>query len=239
MAKKGECRHQKRISKPKAIPITDKKAKTWITTTGPGPHPKRSSIPLSVLLRDVLGMAKSNREARAIIVQRLVEIDGKARTGEDFPVGLMDVVGFPKADKYYHIIVDWKGRLQPMEIKKDEAKRKILRVVNKHVAPGARLNLTFHDGKNMKGDNHVHCGDSVVVSLPEVKLLEHLKLESGARCLIREGKHAGRIVTLNGIIARKAGKPAEAKVSGGKEEGEFITVAKYLFVVDSKFGVSG
>jgi small subunit ribosomal protein S4e len=236
MAKKGECKHQKRIAKPKAIPITDKKASTWITRTGSGPHPKRSAIPLSVLLRDVLKVAKTAREARAIFVSRLVEVDGKARTEGKFPVGLMDVVGLPKAGKYFRIVVDWKGRLKPVEIKKGEAGSKILRVVNKHVAPGAKIYLTFHDGKNMAGDSHIKCGDSIVVSLPDVKMKEHLKLNPGARCLIREGKHAGKIVTLSEIIQRKAGRPNEAKVSLGKEE--FITVAKYLFVVDSSFGVS-
>jgi len=236
MAKKGEGKHVKRIAKEKAIPITDKKAHVWITKTGPGPHPKRSSIPLSVLLRDVLGVAKTAKEARSILVQRLVEVDGKARASGEFPVGLMDVVGMPKADRYYRIVVDWKGRLKPLEIKKGESKRKILRVVKKHIAPGARINLTFHDGRNMAGDNHVRPGDSVIVSLPEAKMVEHLKLQPGARCLIREGKHAGTIVTLNEIIQRKAGKSAEAKVASGKDE--FITVAKYLFVVDSGFGVS-
>ena len=236
MAKKGENKHQKRIAKPKAIPITDKKASTWITRTGPGPHPKQGAVPLVVLLRDVLGLAKTAREARGILSQRLVEVDGRVRTTEQFPVGLMDVVGFPKADKHYRIVVDWKGRLIPVEIKKEEASQKILRVVKKHIAPKARINLTFHDGRNTKGDNHIHPGDSVVVSLPDAKILEHLKLEPGARCLIREGKHAGTIVTLNEIIQRKAGKPSEAKVSS--EKGEFITVAKYLFVVDSKFGVA-
>lgn len=237
MAKKGECKHQKRIAKPKAIPITDKKASTWITRTGPGPHPKMGAVPLSVLLRDVLGVAKTAREARAILVQRLVEIDGVVRSEGKFPVGIMDVVGLPKAGKYYRMAVDWKSRLKPVEIKKAEAGMKILKVVKKHVAPGAKITLTFHDGKNMAGDNHVHCGDSVMVSLPEVKMKEHLKLQPGARCLIREGKHAGKVVTLSEIIQRKAGRPNEAKVSSGKEE--FITVAKYLFVVDNSFGVSG
>jgi len=236
MAKKGECKHQKRISKPKAIPITDKKASTWITRTAPGPHSKEGAIPLSVLLRDVLRVAKTAREARAILVQRLVEVDGTVRTGEKFPVGIMDVVGLPKAGKYYRIAVDWKSRLTPAEIKKDEAGRKILKVVKKHVAPGGKITLTFHDGRNMAGDNHIHCGDSMVVGLPDVKMKEHLKLQPGARCLIREGKHAGKVVTLSEIIQRKAGKPNEARVASGKDE--FVTVAKYLFVVDQSYGVS-
>jgi hypothetical protein len=38
-------------------------------------------------------------------------------------------------------------------------------------------------------------------------------------------------------MERKSRRPSEAKVTGA-DKAEFITVAKYLFVVDSKFGVS-
>jgi small subunit ribosomal protein S4e len=228
-------KHQKRIAKPNAIPITDKKANVWITKSEPGPHPASSSIPLVVLLKDVLGFAKTNKEARTIIVQRRVEVDGVVRCEEKFPVGLMDAVSFPKAGKHYRITVDWKGRLKPLEIEEGQAKTKIIKVRGKHAAPGKKFNLSFHDGRNMFGDNHIHPGDSIVVALPEAKMQTHLKLENGARCLVREGKHAGTIVKLNEIIPRAAGKSAEAKVSRGDEE--FVTIADYLFVVDENFKV--
>ena len=48
--------------------------------------------------------------------------------------------------------------------------------------------------------------------------------------MITEGKHAGTIAKLVDIIERQEGKPAEAKLDS--KDGEFITVAKYLFVVD-------
>jgi small subunit ribosomal protein S4e len=237
MAKKGEKKHMKRIAKPKAIPIIDKKASKFITRTACGPHQMKGAVPLSVLLRDMLQVAMNAKEARTILRGRMVEIDGTVRTAEDFPVGIMDAVALPKAGKYYRIVVDWKGRLKAIETTKEDSGRKIMHVVRKHVAPGAKITLTFHDGRNMLGDNKVRCGDSVIVSLPKPKILEHLKLEPGARCLVREGKHAGSIVTLNELMERKARRPSEAKVTGADKD-EFITVAKYLFVVDSKFGVS-
>jgi len=236
MAKRGRGNHQKRIAKPESIPLTDKKANTWMINPCPGSHSKRNSMPLSVLVKDVLGVAKSAKEARMILVKRMVEVDGRVRTEEKFPVGLMDTISFPKAEKYYRIVVDWKGRLKPIEISKAQAKRKIVRVIGKHVAPGAKISLTFHDGKNLVSDNHIHPGDGLVISLPEAKMESHLKLTPGAKCLIVEGKHAGAIVTLNELIMRKGGKPSEAKVTGA--EGEFITVARYLFVVDDSFEVS-
>ena len=236
MGKRGIRNHQKRLSKPKAVPLTDKKGKTWTTKVMPGPHGAKAAMSLSVLLKDVLHVAKTNKESKIILNNRLVQVDGRIRTEPKFPIGFMDVISLPKAEKYYRILIDWKGRLNPVEITKEQAGSKILRVIGKHIAPGAKTNLTFHDGRNMYGDNHPKLGDSIVVDLPKIKMSAHLKLEPGAKCLIREGKHAGHLVSLTEIIPRSAGKPAEAKVSA--DGVELVTVAKYLFVVDEKFEVA-
>jgi len=233
MAKRGGTKHMKRLASPKAMPLHNRKESTWLINTAPGPHPKKHAIPIAVLLRDVLGLVGTAREAKRVLAARRVLVDGRARTDEKFPVGLMDIISIPVADKQYRILIDRKGRLMPVEISKEEAASKIVRVVKKHTVPGGKLNLTFHDGRNMLGDNHVHVGDSVVLSIPEAKLGSHLKRDTGSSCLIVEGKHAGSVVKLKELIQRKGGKPSEALVQGDKEE--FITVAKYLFVVDAAF----
>lgn len=233
MAKRGGTKHMKRLATPKAVPIHDKKDRKWIINTAPGPHPKKRSMSLGVLLRDVLGIATTAREAKRALSSRLVLVDGRVRTDEKFPVGLMDVISIPKMDLHLRVMVDDKGRLMTNKIPKSESSHKLLKVVGKHTVSGGKLSLTFHDGKNLIADNHVRVGDSVMVSLPEAKMKSHLKRDKGCQCLVMEGKHAGSIVRLKDIIERKGGKPNEALVA---EDGhEFITVAKYLFVVDDSF----
>jgi small subunit ribosomal protein S4e len=233
MAKRGGTKHLKRIAAPKAILVHDKKERKWMTKHAPGPHAKKYSTPLGVLVRDVIKIAETLREVRKILAGRMCEVDGRVRTDEKFPVGLMDVISFPKAGKHYRMMVDGKGRLVPREITKEESASKIVRVVKKHTIPGGKLSVMFHDGKNMLSDNHLRVGDSVVISLPVAKLKTHLKREKGAKCLVVEGKHAGKIVKLKELIERKGGMPPEALVQDKSEE--FITVAKYLFVVDEGF----
>jgi len=235
MSKQGGTKHVKRIAAAKAIPITDKKARTWMLRPFPGPHPRKASMPIGVLLRDILKIAETAKEIKKALSAKLVLVDGKARSEEKFPCGMMDVISFPKADKYYRLVVDWKGRIVPIEITKESASSKILKVVGKHTMTGGKLSATFHDGRNAVVDNHIKVGDSVVVSLPDAKVKTHLKMHPGARCLVREGKHAGHIVKLKEMIMRRGGKPNEALVTG--DDGEFITVAKYLFVVDDNFKV--
>lgn len=242
MAKRGESKHVKRIAISKAIPITNKKESTWMIRSLPGPHPKKMSINLGVLVRDILKLAKTAAEVKKILNQRLVYVDNKIRTDPKFIVGLMDIVSFPKIEKHFRMVVDWKGRLVPIEVPKTEANTKLLRVVGKNTMPGGKISISFHDGKNLIADNHVKVGDSVLVSLPNAKVKpkfeHHLNLHKGATCLIYEGKHSGKIVKLKDIVVRKGSKPSEAIVHivGGED---FITVAKYLFVVDEKFSLKG
>ncbi len=232
MGKRGAPRHLKRIVAPTTVPVHNKKETTWMVKPFPGAHPSGRCMPLGVLLRDVLNVAKSSREVKAILSGRMVEVDGKVRVEEKFPVGLMDTISIPKSGKHYRIRLDDKGRLVPVEIKKDDAAKKLLKVVKKHTVKKGKTTLTFHDGRNLLSDNHVMVGDSVVVSIPTAELKSHLKREKGARCLVMDGKHAGSIVSLKEIVHRKGGKPDEAIVTQDKEE--FVTVAKYLFVVDEE-----
>ncbi len=233
MAKIGRTRHLKRIAIPKAIPLTSKKENTWLLKAHPGPHPAKFSMPLAVLLRDILQIAKTGKEAKNILNARAVKVDGKVRTEAKFPVGLMDVISMESADKYYRLNVDSKGRLAVQELSKGEITKKLVKVVKKHTIKKGKINLTFHDGKNLIADNNVHVGDSVVITLPDAKFNTLVKLQVGARCLITEGKHAGMVAILKEIIQRKEGKASEAKLDVNGSE--FITVAKYLFPVDGSF----
>jgi len=233
MGKRGGTKHQKRAAVSKSVPITDKKKSTWAVKDCPGPHNGRYCIPLGMLLRDILGVTKTKRETSRVLSGRMITVDGKTRVNEKFPVGLMDVIEFPSAGKHYRIVVKEKGRLYPVEVSKDDTKKKILKVVKKHSGKGNKIILTFHDGRNVFGDNNIRVGDSVIFDLSSGKIKDVLKLQKGARCLIVEGKHAGLIAKLEDVKEKEGMKP-QATLKG-KEE--FITVAGYLLVVDDSFKV--
>ena len=230
MAKKGGTYHTKRLAIAKAIPVSDKKVHKFMMSTAPGPHGRAKAIPLGVLLREILGITKSAHESRKILNTKQVFVDGKARKDERFPIGLMDLVSFPKAHKTYRIEVNKKSQLIPVEVKSTTSK--IGKVIGKHTVRKGKITITLHDGRNISADNNVRVGDSVVISVPDQKISKVLKFEQGAKCLIVEGKHAGAIATLQEIHARKEGSWPEAKLKGAEE---FVTVAKYLLVIDDSY----
>ena len=75
--------HMKRSMMPGFWPV-EKKAETFVTTPAPGPHKKAWSFPLIVALRDVMGVAKTAKEARTAIKAGKVFVDKRAvgRRGE-------------------------------------------------------------------------------------------------------------------------------------------------------------
>ena len=182
--------HMKRVTSPKFWKAGRKKH-VWVISPRPGPHPKRFSFPLGVIIRDRLGLAQNRREAKAILNQGHVLVDGKARKELHFPVGLMDVISIPAMKKHYRIVPYEKG-LEIIEIPEKEAKIKVVRVIRKQAVKGGRIQITTHDGRNFLGID-AKVGDSLFIELPDAKVKEILKLEPGALALVIRGKSAGRM----------------------------------------------
>ena len=228
MAKKGGSSHLKRISSYRALRVPKKTSK-WLTGPGPGPHPGLVSLPMRLLVRDYLKLAANARETSYILNNCEVLVDGKAIKAKDFPVGLMDAIVLPKLDKSYRVGIDSHQRLVLNEISREEAGSKLCKIKRKTTDKGGKVMLGLHDGKTIAGDNNYRIGDTVKITVPGNNVEKLLKIEPGARCLITKGKHAGKVGKLKEI--RTVGnRKTEAYMD--HEDGNFITVKQYLFVVE-------
>ena len=232
MGKKGGSNHFVRMRASKSLGVVQRKSVKWLLAPSPGPHKKSESISAGVLMRDVLEKAGDMREVKKILNSRAFVVDGKVVKEEKYSVGLMDVIALPTEGKSYRMSLSGPS-LVPKEVKGEGAKKKYLKATGKHTVKGKKTNITFHDGRNYLGDNHIRTGDTCVFSVPEFKLLSHIKLAPGVSCLVMQGKHVGEIAKLEKIIERPGSHDAEALLTG--PSGEFITVAKYLFAVDAEY----
>ena len=148
MARKGGRRHLKRLAAPKFWPIPRKEFK-WAVKPSPGPHPADNCLPLLVIIRDILGLAETAREARMILGQRKILVDGRVRTDYKYPVGLMDVVAIPELKKAYRCVPKLGGGLTLLEIPEEEACFKLCRIEDKTTVNGGHIQLNLHDGRNV------------------------------------------------------------------------------------------
>ena len=147
MGRKGEGGHMKRKPAPKLWPIHRKEA-VWTVMPKPGPHSLSSSLPLALIVRDMLGYAKTAKEAKKIISHGKIKVNGKVRLDERFLVGFMDIVSIPEIKKYYRVLPSKKGFLLKT-INSDQAKFKLSRIEDKTVVKGGKVSLDLDDGSNV------------------------------------------------------------------------------------------
>ncbi len=220
--------HQKRLSAPKTYKIP-RKAGKWVIKPSPGPHNK-SAIPLALVLRDLLQIADTAKEARKIISAGEVLVDGVPRRDYKFPVGLLDVIRIPKLDKSYRVLFDEKGRFVVKEIDDDD--KKLFKITNKTIVKGGKVQLNLFDGTNILGTNEYNTKDSLLLKIPEKQILDHLKFEEGALIMIIGGTHAGEIGRVKSYKVVKGS--GSNLVTVETPRGEITTTENYVFVVGKK-----
>ena len=108
MGKKGKTARLKRKPAPRFWPI-HRKELPWILKPSSGSHSLQSCLPLTLVLRDILGVAQTRKEAKMILSEGKVQVNGAVRRKDDFPIGLMDVISMPDAGKYYRVMPSHKG----------------------------------------------------------------------------------------------------------------------------------
>jgi len=210
-----------------------RKEKKWIVKPSPGPHKKFESIPLLIIVRDILKLADTGKEARKIIKAKEILVDGKPRLDHKYPVGLFDVITVPKLKKQYRI-VPAKNGLTLIEIPKNESGLKLCRIEGKTLVKNGFLQLNLHDGKNIlvkekaKKDSY-KTGDSLLIETPGQKIKKHIKMEKGSTTIIIGGQNIGDIVKIKEIIKTRGRQPN--KVICKKKEKEFEAIKNYVFVV--------
>jgi len=224
--------HLKRLLAPGFWGIP-KKGKKWVVCPSPGPHPKFECIPLLIIVRDLLKLAETGKEAKKIIKAREVLVDGRVRRDHRYPAGLFDVIEIPRIKKAYRIVPFSKG-LKLIEIPKKETNLKLCRIEDKTLVKGGILQLNLHDGrniliKNKKALKTYKTGDSILIEVPSQKIVQHLKLEKKMLAIITGGANRGSLVKVKDIIITRGREPNKVVCEAGEKT--FEAIKDYVFIV--------
>jgi small subunit ribosomal protein S4e len=177
----------------------NRKNKRFAITVKPGSHSKNRSIPTALLLRDVLKVVTTLREAKSVIYNGKVNVDGVIRKSLHHSIGLMDVIELQGISDIYRLVPTHGHILQPIKIDSSEKSKKIVKVTSKTTTKGKKTQLGFHDGRTIIADNNVNVGDSCLIQIPEQKILDVIKLEKDSLVIVTRGANTGQIGHLNNI----------------------------------------
>jgi small subunit ribosomal protein S4e len=239
LGKKGKVGRLKRKPAPRFWPIHRKEA-VWTVRPSPGPHSLEKCLPLSLVLRDILEVTETRKEAKKAISQGKVSVDGKVRRKDNFPVGLMDVISMPDLNKFYRILPSHKG-LFLNSITKEEASFKLARVEDRTIVKNGTSQIALHDGSNLlakvediKSQPEVVyvTFDTLKLGLPEKQVLDQLKTKKGNIAIITGGKNIGKQGKIVEIEKTEAKKRRNALVVIEDEKGNrYQTILDFVFSI--------
>ncbi|MFG1519071.1 MAG: 30S ribosomal protein S4e [Thermoplasmataceae archaeon] len=209
-----------------------RKVHFWGVTPSIGKHKKDESIALITVLRDYLHLGDKEREVTRIINSGKVRIDGKIVKERRYSVGFMDLIHINGLDVDYRVQYDTKGRLTLVKEKSERSGSKLVKIVGKKDEGAGKYLISFHDGQNILSENKdLKPGDVLLVSLPDKKIEQVLKLQPGNKVFLTGGSHVGKIATVKKIEVKESSHSNMLTL----EEG-FGTVVDYAFVIgNNKF----
>ena len=216
--------HMKRLAMPRSWPLT-RKTDVWISRPRPSGHPIERCMALGVVLRDILGVAQSMREAKRALATRRIKVDGRVTTDMRRGGGVMDVLSI--GDEHYRCVLDKNGKLRYASISAKDAALKLCRVDGKTTIKGGVTQLNLHDGRNILIDdaNKYNTMDSLLLDVDSQKVKKHFKFESGVNCYLIGGSHIGSTAAMSEYVVKRSSKDNEVLFD------DFGTIVDHVFVV--------
>ena len=177
----------------------NRKEKRFVITVKPGSHPKNTSIPTAVLLRDVLKKVKTLREAKSSIYDGKVKVDGVIQKSLHHSIGLMDTIELEGTADMYRLVPKNGRILVPIKINATEKSKKLVKVKSKTTIKNGKIQLGFHDGRTMITDMKASIDDTCLLQIPDQKILDVIPFEKNSQVIVTRGTNTGRIGLINEI----------------------------------------
>lgn len=242
MGRKGDSSTLKRKPAPKFWPIHRKEV-TWVVKPSAGPHPTENCLPLTIALREVLGVVKTRKEAKGVVAHEGVRVDGKIRRADNFPIGLMDVVSLVDAGKHFRILPSYKGLIL-QAIGKEETKFKLCRIEDKRIVDNGHVQLNLHDGTNIlikvadpktPQEDVYETLDTLKIALPDKQILERIELKEKDFAVITGGKNIGKYGKIVEIEKAEGKKRRNALATIEDEKGNrYQTILNLVFALGAE-----
>jgi len=180
--------HRKRQTMEKSWPIPRKGIKYVVVPS----HEHKNGIPIMIILRDMMKLAKNRREVEKILTENQIVVNGKRVRKVNFSILPFDT--FHIGNKRYELAFSEKGSFEVKEASKEE---KILKVMGKKTLKGGKTQLNLLYGKNNITTEKIDVGSSVVIL--DQKIIKVIPIEVGKEAFIFSGKYKGKKGTIKNI----------------------------------------
>lgn len=189
--------HLTRAEITRGTPIPRKGTKYIARARSPSP----SSVTVLVAIRDILHLARTTREVKAMIHDKKLKINN--RVVRDYHESI-SFLSFFHADKTYQLLLRPTGRVHLEPVK---ATTRTAKIVGKRLVRGKAVQVSLHDGTNLLVTQNFSMGDSVHLD-EQGRIAKIIPLKEGSRVFIMSGRNLGR----EGTVTKKKGNVLDVKV---------------------------
>jgi len=188
-------------------------------------HNLGESMPLIVVIRDVLKLVRTKKELKKLIGEKQIKINGKEIRVVNYPICLFDVLSLENLKKNYKMVLLKNKKFGFEEIADKDAKSRVYKVLNKKILSKGIVQLNLNNGKNVLLKEKVGIGDGVVLDFVSGKVVGVVEMKKGANAVVIEGKHAGNKGKIEDVFERGGKKLVKIKLNdSGKSTGESVNV---------------
>ncbi len=180
--------HQTRSELTKRLPLPRKGTKYVAFAV----RNNSNAVSVVVALRNMLEIASTSKEAKHMVHNKLIKINGKIVTDINEPINLFSILD---ADKSYKLGILETGRFS-FEETKDSFRH--LKIIGKRLVSGGKIQYNLHDGSNLISKENMNVGDSIIVDF-ENKIKKYVPLEKGKNVIIISGSNVGKIGKINSV----------------------------------------
>jgi len=185
--------HIKRQEMPKTWPINKKGTKFLVSPLSN----KRNGIPILLVLRDMLKIAENRKECKEALKMKNILVNGKEIRDEASTMLAFDTLTIKPSGKNYRLVLSEHHKFKFEEISKDQAQKKLAKVIGKRMLKGKRIQISLNDGRNFMAEKDARIGDTAIVN--QRRIVGFIKIEKNAEIVFIRGKHIGETGTIESI----------------------------------------
>jgi small subunit ribosomal protein S4e len=137
--------YQKRNNVPKFWPVARKGTKYLAIAD----HNQNESIPLVIVVRDLLKLVKNKKELKRLLNEKQIQINHREIRETNFPVCLFDILSFPQMKKHYRMILSKGKKAVLEEVSEKKAETKIFKVMDKKMLSKNAVQFNLTNGRNI------------------------------------------------------------------------------------------
>ncbi len=212
--------HLKRIASPVSWKLSKRKGITFVVRPKPGRHPLEFSVPITIILREMLGYAETSKEVKLILQNEKIFVNGKEVKDHRFNCGIFDVIKIEKTGEKYMLSYDKKGKFILIPVKGDEI---ISKVISKKIKAGEEYVIGLQNSYNIKVTEKefktIKVGDSIRYNFKTCKF-KHVPFKEGTYVFVIRGKYVGECGKVKSITRYNGTAKDTVAIEGDKE---FVT----------------